>query len=104
MAEKPQQQEIKIDLPAEVAAGKYSNLAIIVHNPQEVCLDFIAVVPNSPSAPVVSRIIMTPENAKNLLRALRDNIANYEATFGEIRPKNPMPNNAKGDLPNPFMA
>ena len=33
---------------------------------------------------MVSRIIMTPENAKQLLLALQDNVSKYEATFGEI--------------------
>jgi hypothetical protein len=32
---------------------------------------------------------MTPENAKNLLFALRDNLTNYENTFGEIERKTP---------------
>ena len=34
---------------------------------------------------VLSRIIMTPENAKRLLYALQDNIRKYENTNGEIR-------------------
>ena len=50
---------------------------------------------------------MTPENAKNLLFALRDNITKYEENFGEITRKMPKnAGNAKGgnDIPNPFMA
>ena len=60
-----------------------------------------------PQAKVQSRIIMTPENAKNVLFALRDNIAKYENMFGEIKhktPKNQGNNNNGNDLPNPFMA
>jgi hypothetical protein len=60
-----------------------------------------------PQAKVQSRIIMTPENAKNLLFALRDNITKYEENFGEITRKMPKnAGNAKGgnDIPNPFMA
>jgi hypothetical protein len=30
---------------------------------------------------------MTPENAKQLLFALQDNINKYEKNFGEIKPK-----------------
>ena len=38
---------------------------------------------------MVSRIIMTPENAKQLLLALQDNVSKYEATFGEIKQRVP---------------
>lgn len=98
--------ELKIELTPDVAAGHYSNLAVISHSPQEVFVDFITVAPNMPQAKVQSRIIMTPENAKNLLFALRDNIAKYEQTFGEITHKTPLNKNksGKGGIPNPFEA
>ena len=99
--------ELKIELTPEVASGHYSNLAVISHSGNEFYLDFINVAPNMPQAKVQSRIIMTPENAKNLLFALRDNITKYEENFGEITRKMPKnAGNAKGgnDIPNPFMA
>ena len=99
--------EIKIELTPEVANGHYANLAVISHSAGEFFLDFIAVAPNMPQAKVQSRIIMTPENAKNLLFALRDNIQKYEGTFGEIErkmPKNGKQGNGGNDIPNPFMA
>lgn len=102
-----QKKELKIELTPEVATGNYSNLAAISHSAQEFFFDFIAVAPNMPQAKVVSRIIMTPENAKNLLFAIRDNIAKYEQTFGEITHKQPVGQKAaggKGEIPNPFMA
>lgn len=77
--------ELKIELSPEVATGHYSNLAVIAHSPTEFYLDFVAVAPNMPQARVVSRIIMSPEHAKNLLFALRDNLTKYEETFGEIQ-------------------
>jgi hypothetical protein len=83
------QNEIKIELTPEVAAGHYSNLAVIAHSGSEFYLDFIAVPPNMQQAKVQTRVIMTPENAKNLLFALRDNLTKYEATFGEIERKLP---------------
>lgn len=103
-------QEIQIELSPEVASGHYANLAAITHTPAEVFIDFIALVPNMPKAKVQSRIIMTPENAKNLLFALTDNIRKYEAAFGTIEPKRPVNstqggrNGGNGDIPNPFMA
>ena len=36
-------------------------------------------------AKVYARIVMTPLNAKLLLKALQDNLAKYEEKFGEIR-------------------
>ena len=83
--------ELKIELTPEVAGGHYSNLAVIAHAPTEFCLDFINVAPNMQQARVQTRVIMTPEHAKNLLFALRDNLAKYEEVFGEIErtvPKN----------------
>ena len=98
--------EIKIELTPEVANGHYANLAVISHSASEFFLDFIAVAPNMPQAKVQSRIIMTPENAKNLLFALRDNVQKYESVFGEIERKTPKNNQGNGgnDIPNPFMA
>ena len=95
-------QELKIELTPEVAAGHYANLAVISHTPGEFFIDFINVAPNMPQAKVQSRIIMTPENAKNLLFALNDNIQKYEQTFGEIKRTVPVNQPKGGDL-NPFM-
>lgn len=104
----PPKKEIQIELSPEVAGGNYANLAAIAHTPGEFFLDFIALAPNMPKAKVQTRVIMTPENVKNLLFALRDNIQKYESVFGTIEPKTPV--NApgrggnNGDIPNPFMA
>lgn len=100
--------ELKIEVSPEVAGGHFANLALINHSPTEFFLDFITVAPGLPQARVQSRIIMTPEHAKNLLMALSDNIRRYEATFGEIKQK--MPKNINGgqshpgEIPNPFIS
>ncbi|MEG0011166.1 MAG: DUF3467 domain-containing protein [Muribaculaceae bacterium] len=83
----PEKKEIKIELTPDVAPGKYANLAVIAHSASEFFMDMICLAPNTPQAKVQSRIIMTPENAKQLLFALKDNIEKYEATFGTIQPK-----------------
>lgn len=80
--------QIDIELPEEVAQGVYSNLAIISHSSSEFVIDFVRIMPGIPKAKVQSRIILTPEHAKRLLMALQDNIAKYEAIFGQIK----MPN------------
>ncbi|MBO4955791.1 MAG: DUF3467 domain-containing protein [Muribaculaceae bacterium] len=100
MENKPK--EFKIEVPAEVASGRYSNFAVISHSPNEVFIDFITLAPNMPQAKVESRIIMTPDNARNLLAALSDNLKKYEATFGEIRRIAPVGQPGPNDLPNPF--
>ncbi|MDE6536333.1 MAG: DUF3467 domain-containing protein [Muribaculaceae bacterium] len=100
-----QQQELKIELSPEVAKGNYCNLAMIAHGPNEFFMDFITVAPNMNPARVQTRVIMTPENAKQLLHALAENVQRYEKTFGEIKPRQPKQNPGQnGGIPNPFMA
>lgn len=76
------QKKININLPPDVADGTYANMALISHSPSEFILDFIRTVPGVPSPSVKSRIIMTPDNAKKLLRALQENMEKYESQFG----------------------
>lgn len=78
------QDKLNIELTEEVAEGTYSNLAIISHSNSEFVLDFIKVMPGLPKAKVKSRILMTPQHAKRLMRALQDNVAKFESQNGEI--------------------
>lgn len=82
-----QQNQLQIQLRPEMADGKYTNLAMIGHSGSEFLIDFIFAAPGMPQAPVVSRVIMSPENAKKLLFALSDNVQKYETQFGEINPR-----------------
>lgn len=81
------QNQLQIQLRPEMSDGKYTNLAMIGHSASEFLIDFIFAAPGMPQAPVVSRVIMSPENAKKLLFALTDNVKKYEAQFGEISPR-----------------
>jgi hypothetical protein len=81
--EEPQQ--ISIELTDDVAEGVYANLAMIAHSNTEFVIDFIRLMPGVPKAKVKSRIIVTPEHAKRLLAALKDNIDKFEAAFGRIK-------------------
>ena len=85
------QNQINIELSEEIAEGIYSNLAMIAHSNSEFVVDFIRLMPGVPKARVKSRIIITPEHAKRLLAALKDNIEKYEATFGPIKRTEEMP-------------
>lgn len=84
MEEKPKNQ-INIELTDEVAGGIYSNLAIITHSPAEFVLDFVSLMPGIPKAKVRSRIVMTPQHAKRLYKALAENLSKYESSFGPIK-------------------
>ena len=79
--------QLQIQLRPELADGKYSNLAMIGHGPNEFLIDFIIAAPAMPQAPVLSRVVMIPENAKQLMFALTDNVQKYEAQFGENKPR-----------------
>jgi len=81
----PVQQQINIELGEKEAEGIYSNLAIINHTPAEFVLDFVRFFPGVPKAKVQARIIMTPQHAKSLARALQENIEKYEKSFDEIK-------------------
>jgi len=78
------QQEPKLTLPPDVAMGHYSNFVMIAHNYTEVVLDFGRTLPGRQDIPVVARMIMTPFQAKQLLRALQHNLTLYENSFGPI--------------------
>ena len=85
MSTENKQNEINIELSEEVAEGTYSNLAIITHRNAEFIIDFIRVMPQMPKAKVKSRVLLTPQHAKRLLLALKDNVAKYESQFGAIK-------------------
>jgi hypothetical protein len=80
----PQRVQVKIEIPPNLG-GTYANFALISHSPSEMILDFAQVLPQQPKARVQARVIMTPLNAKLVYRALGENIAKYEAQFGEIQ-------------------
>ena len=81
----PKGQQINIELGEKEAEGIYSNLAIITHSPAEFIIDFTRVVPGVPKAKVYARVISTPQHAKMLLKALKENVDKFEARFGEIK-------------------
>ena len=77
--------KLNIELDEKVAEGTYSNLAIINHSVSEFIVDFINIMPGTPKAKVKSRIILTPQHAKRLAKALVDNVKRFEKAHGEIK-------------------
>jgi len=74
---------VEIEIPANLEAI-YTNFALIIHSPAEVVLDFARIMPGMPKPKVCARLVMSPMNAKMLLRLLQDNLARYEAQYGQI--------------------
>ena len=85
MSEDQQNNQMNIELSEQIAEGEYSNLAIITHSTSEFVIDFIRVMPSVPKARVKSRVIMTPQHAKRLMKALADNISKFESQNGTIK-------------------
>jgi hypothetical protein len=81
MSAKPK--SLNIELPAGLEPI-YANFALISHSPSEIIMDLAQMLPNQPQVRVKARVVVTPLNAKLLLGALQDNLAKYEASFGEI--------------------
>ncbi|ARV10434.1 hypothetical protein BTO05_12595 [Winogradskyella sp. PC-19] len=81
----PKQGQINIELDASVAEGTYSNLAIINHSVSEFVVDFVNIMPGVPKNKVKSRIILTPQHAKRLVKALSENVKRFEKAHGPIK-------------------
>jgi hypothetical protein len=85
MSKQEKKETINLELAEEKAEGIYSNLAVITHSPSEFVLDFIRVMPGMPKAKVQSRVIVTPQHAKRLMRALAENVKKFEGQHGPIK-------------------
>ncbi|MGB2087519.1 MAG: DUF3467 domain-containing protein [Psychroflexus salarius] len=85
MSETNDKQKLNIQIDEDTAQGIYSNLVIVNHSPSEFVLDYVNVMPGTPKSKVRSRVILTPQHAKRLLKALNDNILKYEKRHGKIQ-------------------
>jgi hypothetical protein len=90
--------QIKVDIDAKDVDGVYSNLAFLHLSPSEFILDFARLMPGPPRAKVHSRIILTPQAAKAVMRLLQENVKKYEGEHGEIR----LPGTVAGQSPIGF--
>ena len=77
-----EQKQIKIKIQDQDLKGHYSNLAQISHTKEEFVMDFFLAVP--PQGSLLSRIIMSPGHLKRFVKALGENLENYEKQFGKI--------------------
>jgi hypothetical protein len=88
MTEKPV--GMTFEVRPDIEGGVYSNIAAIVHSPNEFIFDFAVAVPGKETAAVRARIITSPQHAKQFLMALQENIINYERVHGEIEVSRPV--------------
>ena len=89
MATEPQKQEIKLEYPAHLRAGVYSNQMMVAHTREEFILDFLMLA--RPASTVVSRVIMSPGHVKRMIQALQENLKRYESQHGSIKPAEERP-------------
>ncbi len=83
MAVPPARPQTTLDVPENIQPV-YANLVRIAHSPADLVFDFAHLLPGETRAKVGARILMSPLSAKLLYRALSENLARYEAAFGEI--------------------
>ena len=86
MADKPdpkQPPQIQINTVDKISRGRYSNLMLVSHSPEEFMLDWLLNSPNG--AHLVSRIILSPGNVKRAIEALTINLKQYEDKFGTVK-------------------
>jgi hypothetical protein len=85
--------DIQVQADETSLQGKYSTMAQVTHTAEEFWLDFFVILPNPAIARLLARVIVSPEHAKRLGKAILDNVSKYEAKFGTI-------DDARTQIPN----
>lgn len=80
----PQEIQLRMRIDDSVAEGVYVNFGSIVHNRSEFILDLGRIVPGKPEVKILTRVLTSPLHAKQLCRALTQNLEQYEKSYGEI--------------------
>src|SRR6058998_1025000 len=73
---------MRVKITDETLKGVYANQMVVSHTREEFLLDFVNVFP--PEGIVNARIIISPGHLKRVIRALVENVREYEDAFGEI--------------------
>ncbi len=81
----PNEIPIRLRIEDAVAEGVYVNFGSVAHNRSEFILDLGRIVPGKTEVKILTRILTTPLHAKQLCRALTQNIEQYEKIYGEIQ-------------------
>src|SRR5260370_8043057 len=83
--QQPVQGQVQIKADEKEMQGQYSNLVMIHHNLEEFTMNFIYLFPNGAQGKLLSSMIVSPEHAKRIWRALGQNLARYESQFRTIK-------------------
>jgi hypothetical protein len=90
--EEKKQMELQVQADEATLSGKYSTMAQVTHTAEEFWIDFFAVLPNPSIARLLARVIVSPQHAKRLGKAILENVTKYESRFGNIEEdKSPLP-------------
>ena len=74
---------VEIQASRDELLGNYCNVAMIKHTKREFALDFLLRIDNYTI--LASRVITSPQHAKEIYKVLGSNIGQYEKQYGEIR-------------------
>ena len=75
--------KIQIKTKSEDLKGVYSNLMIVSNKKEEFILDFLMVL--STEGVLSSRVIVSPDHLKRMIKTLQTSIEKYEKQFGNIK-------------------
>lgn len=76
--------QIQVKTSDEALKGNYATQIMISSSKEEFVMDFINLLPNSPVASLLSRIIISPTHAKRLALALNNQVKQYESNHGTV--------------------
>ena len=82
-SEKKVQAVVNIIESEEIRKGCFSNTAQILHSTEDFRTDFYYI--SGDKGDLVARVAVTPGHMKRILKAMTENIKNYEEEFGQIR-------------------
>jgi len=84
MDKPPKEIQLHARIDDAVAEGVYVNFGSLAHNRSEFIIDLGRIVPGRSDVKILVRALTTPLVAKQLCRALSQNIEQYEKSYGEI--------------------
>ena len=84
MDQQPKEVPLRARIDDAVAEGIYVNFGSIAHNRSEFIIDLGRMVPGRADVKILARLLTTPLVAKQLCRALAQNIEQHEKSYGEI--------------------
>jgi len=77
-------QQVNVNIDQDKIEAKYSDQALISHNPFGFTFDFAQQIPQMHILKILARVAMSPQHAKAFMEALMENVKKYEEKFGEV--------------------